>query len=412
MDEKKIIVIGAAGVQAGAMLESLARAFDMSRVTAVDRRWPAATQERVLGLGASIETLDVLAESERLIDLARSADVLVNLAGPFFRLGDACINAAIAAGIDYLDICDDVDATRMLLDRHEDAQASGTRALIGMGSTPGASNVMVRAAVDAIAASSREMSSGEDGGSGDVVTEVDIAWTVDQRDMSTGVAAHMLHSLATALDMTSSDPRVPEWGALEPRFVDFPEPVGENLVLRLGHPEPVTIPQFLPGTNVVNSGTIAPEENIHVLWALGRLLGTAQVDELTGIYDEFVALSRRPAELHGSGLMIDVQRDGSGYRFASGSHMTMERSTGVPAAAGVLTMLSLTEDGGSVVNRIGIEEPGVHAPECLRPRAFFESLGKVSEGGGGMRVFRLKDGSVGDRVRMRDLLDSGDRQWS
>ena len=71
----------------------------------------------------------------------------------------------------------------------------------------------------------------------------------------------------------------------------------------------------------------------------------------------------------------------------------MDDATGIPAAAGALLLLSRT-----------VEQRGVIAPECLRPAAFFEQLGKVSPGGGGLTVHRVENGIVGERVRMRELI--------
>lgn len=71
----------------------------------------------------------------------------------------------------------------------------------------------------------------------------------------------------------------------------------------------------------------------------------------------------------------------------------MDDATGIPAAAGALLLLS-----GQVPKK------GVIAPECLNPSAFFQQLGRVSPGGGGLTVHRLERGQVGDRIRMRDLL--------
>src|SRR5690606_25030309 len=170
--------------------------------------------------------------------------------------------------------------------------------------------------------------------------QIDISWTVDQRDMSPSVAAHMLHGLVTALEMEPSPRRAAAWADLTPRMQPFPLPVGDNLVLTIAHPEPITIPRFLPNTAVTNSGTVAPNHHIHYLWSLARIADALPIEQSLAAYTDYLqaALASDPA-VQGSGLWIEVRGDGVGYRFASGSHLSMEAATGTPAAAGVLYML-------------------------------------------------------------------------
>jgi hypothetical protein len=95
----------------------------------------------------------------------------------------------------------------------------------------------------------------------------------------------------------------------------------------------------------------------------------------------------------GSGLLVDVMANGSGYRFASGSDSTsVSDATAVAAAAGTLAMLAGDHPG-----------PGVWAPECLEPAAFFRHLAGVSLGGGELKVYEVRDGVVGEPMRLRDL---------
>ena len=50
--------------------------------------------------------------------------------------------------IDYVDVCDDLDATKKLLEMHEQAQNADISVLIGMGSSPGVANLLAKFCTD------------------------------------------------------------------------------------------------------------------------------------------------------------------------------------------------------------------------------------------------------------------------
>src|SRR5690625_1232423 len=54
--------------------------------------------------------LDVT-DTERVTALAREVDVVYNAVGPFVKFGVPILKAVIEAGTDYVDVCDDSDAT-------------------------------------------------------------------------------------------------------------------------------------------------------------------------------------------------------------------------------------------------------------------------------------------------------------
>jgi saccharopine dehydrogenase-like NADP-dependent oxidoreductase len=106
-----VVVIGAGGSQAQAMLAACARGTDVSRWLAVDRAWRAETRTATEALGIATTEQDALTSAEQLRELLGSARLVANLAGPYYRTGTAVPDAAIDTGTDYLDICDDADVT-------------------------------------------------------------------------------------------------------------------------------------------------------------------------------------------------------------------------------------------------------------------------------------------------------------
>lgn len=384
-----VLVIGAGGARAQAMLEIASRDVAVGGWLAADHSWREGERRACEELGMRTVELDLLEEPDRLRELARAATLVVNFAGPFYRTGAAVLDACIEVGCDYLDICDDTVATREMLARDEAARTAGVRALVGMGASPGISNVLVRAAVEWLGAAD----------------EVSLSWVVDVADVNDAALQHFWHTFA----LTDADGRpgpVPAWEDLSLRTANFPEPLGERLLIGLAHPEQVTVPRFLGIKAVRSFGSIVPEDSLVVNWALARMGASGDEGDRSQMGGSEAGVSAPAAELYrrylenraptdylGSGLVLDVWAGEEGVRFSSASKTSMNEATGVPAATGIALML----EGGP-------EEPGVIAPECLDPAEFFIHLGRFSCGTGSLGAYRLWGSEEGVRIRIRDLL--------
>ena len=87
-------------------------------------------------------------------------------------------------------------------------------ALIGMGSSPGTTNVLIRAAVDRLGP----------------VESVDIYWTVDIGDMTPASARHFWHCF-NLVDPDGTSHPVPAWDELDRVTMPFPGSVGDREVV-------------------------------------------------------------------------------------------------------------------------------------------------------------------------------------
>lgn len=385
-----ILLIGGGGAQAHGMLEAAARGNAIRNWLAVDLSWPPERREFAESLGIATAELDVLRDPEGLRRLLSSAKLAANFAGPFYRTGGAVLDACIEVGIDYMDIGDDADATLDLLTRDGAARSAGVRALLGMGSSPGITNLLVRAAVDALGSS----------------TDVEICWVIDAAFVRGAALDHFWH-IHSLIGQDGTRRPVPDWNDVPRRVVNFPDPIGQCTLVELAHPEPITLPRFLPVKRVTNYGGLMPPDAGIISWALARLgAGGSEIIELNGrrypvsavaavLYDNYQrgVESRHPL---GGGFVVDVHTDGTGYRFTSADDTSMEESTGTPAAAGIELML-----------RGKGPEAGVFAPECLQPSDFFPILGQVSRSRGSLSLHRLEGGEVRERLRIRDLFATG-----
>lgn len=376
----KAIVIGAGGSQAQAMLRGIARADATEGWLAVDRAWRPQTRAATEKLGFAAEEFDPLAQVDTLRKVLETTSLVINMAGPYYKTGFTILDAAIETKTNYLDICDDADITLPMLDRDARAERAGISALIGMGSSPGTTNILIRSAVDHLGP----------------VDDVDIYWTVDVADLTEAAIRHFWHCF-NLVDADGTIHKVTGWDGLERRQVEFPSPVGRQSVVRLAHPEPLTVPRFLPVKRASNFGGLNPEEALITAWALAHIADEQRSNgEFT---DSAASLFRHYRERRigapriGSGMIIDVHTAGSGLRFAAGSDGGMDDSTGIPAAAGALLMLDAK-----------ITRHGAFAPEVVRPSDFFEALRRVSTGGGGLSLFRLENGVARERLRIRDLV--------
>lgn len=375
MGKPTVVVLGAGGAQASGLLRGLGRSATDLHLICCDRKFREGVVIEAGAQEIELVEFDLLAEPEKLHDLLLKADLVVNLTGPYYTLGPVILDAAIQAGTDYVDICDDADATELLLQRDQAAKSAGITALVGMGSAPGTTNVLVRLALDSLPAGEASAA---------------ISWCVDATDMVGAVVPHFAHSFSTALPEAGG---TPEWDKLEPERIKFPEPVGEQLVVTLSHPEVLTLPRFTRVTQASNKGGLIPEDFTHLGWAISRLPeGHGRVAAMHTIFEAARTqhVGREPV---GAGLIVDVRVGDEGISFLSGGKMSQDDATGTPAAAGSLVALQGQVPG-----------PGVVSPEVLNPADFFRVLRDVSAGGGGMTAYRTRNGQISEHVRIRDLL--------
>jgi len=152
---KKVVFVGGTGrVGAASAAALVANDPSVTKVVLAGRSDAAAAEamERHPSLRgvAEFAKLD-LADASSVASAIAGADLVVHSAGPFQGGGDKCLvmDAAIAAGVPYLDVCDDADYARSAKSRHANALAAGVPCITTAGVYPGVSNVM---AADMIAA--------------------------------------------------------------------------------------------------------------------------------------------------------------------------------------------------------------------------------------------------------------------
>ena len=145
----KVVVLGGAGAIGSMAARILASSEIFSEVIIGDINFEKAKKLAAeIGIeGVSAVKVDVM-DSRNLRDVIKDSDVVLSCVGPFYKFAPIVLRASIDAGVNHVDICDDVDATEQLLKMDPDAKKAGISALIGMGSSPGVANVLVKFCAD------------------------------------------------------------------------------------------------------------------------------------------------------------------------------------------------------------------------------------------------------------------------
>jgi saccharopine dehydrogenase-like NADP-dependent oxidoreductase len=194
--------------------------------------------------GAEVGRRDLRLEGEDLVDArepesvaraASGAKVVVNAADYRFNL--AVMRGALAAGADYVDLGGLFHVTREQLELDDDFREAGLKAILGMGSAPGKTNLLASAAVRRL--------SGEP-----VSMEI---WAATRDPAAAGHQFPAPYSVQTLRDELQLRPVVLSAGELvevEPlsgeAARDFPEPVGRATGIYTLHSELATLPTSFP----------------------------------------------------------------------------------------------------------------------------------------------------------------------
>ncbi|MFI6940209.1 saccharopine dehydrogenase family protein [Streptomyces sp. NPDC050418] len=293
------------------------------------------------------------------------ADAVVNTVGPFYRFGVPVLTAAIDARCHYLDICDDWEPTAAMLGLSARARAAGVTAVIGMGATPGLSNLLAVYAA-------REL---------DSVHDLVTGWNVEAGGLDAtgpGVSAAIVHGIAqmTGTIRVLRDGRYTDERPLRRTPLDYPG-LGRRTAWTFGHPEPITLPRTLAATTSVNVTTGSRSFLAFMRatrWAVDhRVLSPARAARLAQTAER--RLPSPPLD-----RLVGPDRLPPLFALATGTHAGRPASVGVAlchfpgttmgAVTGIPLAVALEQ-----LTTGALTAPGVHAPEAaLDPDRYFAAL--------------------------------------
>jgi saccharopine dehydrogenase-like NADP-dependent oxidoreductase len=345
----RLVILGGCGAVGSTAVRSLAITSYYDEYVVADKDIAAARKLAAeLGEG-KVKAFELNADDpQNLRDAIAGASVILNCVGPFYKYGPPILKAAIEAGIDYVDICDDLDATEAMLEMDNAANEAGISALIGMGSSPGMANVLVKFTAETLL---------------DKVDAVDIYHAHGGEDVEgPAVIKHRFHSMEIDIPMFLDGEYktvrlFEESGRALEEETDFRD-VGTYPVYGYPHPETITLPKYIKGIKrVTNLGLVIPVSYAELIKSMVRLGLTS--DEPLEVQGEMIVprefavafvISRRDGLLKEAGIdfargclkiVIKGEKDGepSTYVFQmSSSGMGMGEGTGIPAAMGAIMM--------------------------------------------------------------------------
>ena len=365
----KIIVLGGCGAVGNVVVRALADHPAFDEVVIGDFNIKRA-EEIAAELGNGITAVKFDGNDAASIKAAiKGCDMVMNCVGPFYKTVKTILSTVIEAGINYVDICDDVDVTLEILEWDRKAKDAGITAMIGMGNSPGATNVFAKFAYDYLL---------------DETDSVDIFHTHGGEPFEgPGVIGHRFHCMSIDIPMYL-DGKIeyvkyfePDGIALRQTFA-FPI-VGECPLYPYPHPEQVTMPKYMKLNRVTNKGGVLPNEYYEMTRDLcGLGMADKEPIEVNGTEvapadfamaylikrrDEILKKVNFGSQKGCCTTVVKGKKAGKSQEIRF--HMASESSalgegTGLPAAMGAILMLQ-----GK------IQGPGVYPPEgCVDPNDF------------------------------------------
>lgn len=360
----KVLALGGCGQEGKTTVKDLIKSEEVSQVVIADIDIEKANRFRAELDREKVSTLHLdVNDRVSLVDAMKEADVVVNFAGPFYKHGVKVIEAAIEARKNCVDICDDYDATQEMLALDKAAKDAGITVLIGLGASPGMTNMLAKYGADKL----------------DSVDEIDVKWIVSVTDVEEpGESAAVYHGLHMV------DGNVPQY--LDGKLVDvpalsgserivFPE-MGECEVYYVGHPEPVTLPLYVKGVKVATckGGVPGADEALKIFAELGlcrpepiNVKGSmvSPRDIAVAIFGGFPPPEEVPP-ISSFKVRVRGRKGAETVQYIYTCYGRMTLWTGIPASIGT-----------QMVGRGDIQAKGVFAPEgCVDTAAFIAEIAK------------------------------------
>lgn len=375
----KVVVLGGSGAVGRVSVKTLVRHNEFSEVVIADYQMDKAEE-----LCKELNSPKVTAihfnafDKESIRKAIKGCDVVLNCVGPFYSTVKPILELVIEEKINYVDVCDDVDVTLEILGWDKRVKEAGITALIGMGNSPGITNLLAKLASEQFL---------------DETDSIDIFHAHGGEPFEgEGVIAHRFHCMSIDIPMFLEGELkyvkyFEENGIALRQSFEFPL-LGSIPLYPYPHPEQVTLPKYLKTKQVTNKGSVVPNEYYNLTRDMCMLgLHHKNVLDVKGtpvnMYDFSVAyiLKERERILKETNFGIQrgccsvvVKGKSNGkhreYRFHLASRsQALGEGTGIPAAMGAIMM-----------NIKKVYGKGVMPPEaCLNPMEFISIISDVMD---------------------------------
>ncbi|HEY5317041.1 MAG TPA: saccharopine dehydrogenase NADP-binding domain-containing protein [Solirubrobacteraceae bacterium] len=344
-----VAVLGAAGTIAPAIIRDLAQSDEVASMLLLDLdQGRAAAVASAHGAGKARAAAADARDSAALAAALDGIEILINAAS--YRINLDAMRACLAAGCHYLDLGGLYWMTGRQLELDEDFRRAGLLALLGIGSSPGKTNVMAARAV-------REL--------GGVVDSIDVA--AAGRDPRASGGFSPPYAVRTLIDELTLAPVVLRGGspveihALHPGgTLDYGPPIGQVETIHTLHSELATFGESFGCREVSFRLSLAP-----ALLSRLRELASATAQVVERARREAVSPSAETVSVHmiiaRGGERTVLVRAVSRPHFGLGGSVV---STAAPAAAAV-----------RLLARGELTATGALPPErCIEPELLFAEL--------------------------------------
>ncbi len=226
-----IIVLGGAGAMGRVAVRALTEYDEVDRITIADYHEGSARALATALNSSKIEVRPIdVNDAVRLAALLRGSDVVLSAVDYAYNL--PVLKACIQEKVHYADLGGLFHMTRTLMQLHDEARTAGITAIMGMGGTPGITNILARAAVDQL----------------ERVASIKVQLGCSDETPATAPLVAP-YSIRTILDEFTKQPQVFQDGAWHPQpplsgqeEIVFPLPVGRAMALYSLHSECATFP--------------------------------------------------------------------------------------------------------------------------------------------------------------------------
>ena len=344
-------MLGAGGTIAPAIVRDLADSDEIESMLLldIDGERAGAAAEAHGGGKASAAAVDA-SQAGSLADALDGCDAVLNSAS--YRLNIDAMAACLAAGCHYLDLGGLYWVTRQQLEIGPQFEDAGLLAVLGIGSSPGKTNLLAAQAVAEL---------------GGTVDSLDVS--AGGRDLDPPAGETFPYALRTLLDEVTMAPVVIREGEpveLEPLTdggeVDFGDPIGVAPAVNTIHSEMLTFPSSFDCREASFRLSLPPAVESRL-----RELADAGDDEIARVLAASSPPSAQTVSVH------LVEAAGGGRRVRARSVTPPREEWGL--GGGIVSTATPIAAAARLLARGEVGARGVHPPElCLDPEAMFAEL--------------------------------------
>ena len=367
----KILALGGSGGMGRFAVRSLINHEKIKKIFVADVNAPSA-KTFASNFDNKVESLELdITNNEALINEMSKVDIVVNTTGPFFKFGLPILKAAIDTNTHYFDICDDWEPTEKMLLLNNDDRSSEITAIIGLGASPGLTNILAYLAILEL----------------DEVSKVYTGWNIsgakpEDKSSQKGINAAMVHGIeqVTGYVKVFKNGKYEMVRPLKEVVINYPE-IGEKRVNIFGHPEAISFPYHYPNIkdslNLMHGdekGLVGILKFIRLLIEIKLISKNMAARIFTWLDNSSSSKAKKNDLIKLPGVYGYAEGKKGNKNFSVGvtfddsiQNLSMGEATSLPLACGVKMFL----DGV-------ISQRGIHAPESgiIDPKIFLNYFAK------------------------------------